>query len=494
MTTALAVAVALMALGALTLRGYNLDQSVVTFHATRHYRSALLARACYYDHATHVPQSAIAVARANREMQPAGEPPLMEWLACGAYLASGHENVLIPRTLASVAWVAGAMPLLWLALRIGSPFAAAIAIALYLFLPYGVVASRNFQPDPLMTLASLWALVALVSHHDHRSISRLFLAAAAVGLAAVIKPMSVFLTIPVLLGLTASRYQSGAGRLAADVRLLALALLPGAVYYGYGALFGTLAQDQMQRRFVPELLMTSFFWQGLITQVARVVTIPLLLAAAVGAAVAHRSPARCLLGSLFAGYAAFAAAFTYHMPTHDYYHLPYIAVVALGVAALVARLEASVGQHVSVAARAGVTVVVCAAIAISGTLAALPRLEAADAPELALSYEEIGELTAHSTKVLFLDPDYGYSLMYHGQLSGDAWPNIDDLAAEEVTGVETLTADARFLLDYADFAPSYFVVTDFASLEASPDLQAMLARRTTVVRKTERYHVYRFVR
>ena len=30
--------------------------------------------------------------------------------------------------------------------------------------------------------------------------------------------------------------------------------------------------------------------------------------------------------------------FTYHMPTHDYYHLPYIAVVALGVSMLFARV------------------------------------------------------------------------------------------------------------------------------------------------------------
>ncbi len=33
-----------------------------------------------------------------------------------------------------------------------------------------------------------------------------------------------------------------------------------------------------------------------------------------------------LLAALWIGYAAFAFAFTYHMPTHDYYHWPYIAV------------------------------------------------------------------------------------------------------------------------------------------------------------------------
>jgi hypothetical protein len=490
--SALPISIAVLFVLALLLRGYRLDQPVVTFHATRHYRSALLARACYYDHAKQIPQWATAVADANRDLQPAGELPLMEWLACGAYLVSGRENVMIPRALASLAWVSGALPLLWLALRVSSVHASAIAVALYLFLPYGVIASRNFQPDPIMTLASLWALVALVRHHDHPSSRRLLLAAAAVAAAAVIKPMSVFLTIPAMCGLSMSRYRSGAGNLASDARLLVLAVLPAAAYYGYGAVFGTLAQDQMRRRFIPELLVSSFFWNGLATQVSRVLTIPLLVAAAIGAAVAHRSPGRWLLWSLFAGYGAFAAAFTYHMPTHDYYHLPYIAVVALGIATLVARIEVEAVNRVSRNVVTGVTMAICTAIVVGGSLRALPRMDVANAPELAATYEEIGELTAHDTRVLFLDLAYGYPLMYHGQLSGDYWPNSDDLAAEEMAGVTALTAEARFMRDYADFGPRYFVVTDLASLDAAPDLQEMLAARTTLVRKTDRYHVYRF--
>src|SRR5688572_844238 len=105
------IAVVVMMLVALVVCARELDQDIVRFHPTRHYRSAVLARACYYDHAAGIPEWAKRVAIANREMQQAGEPPFMEWLACGAYLAIGRENVIIPRSLAVLIWVSGAVPL-----------------------------------------------------------------------------------------------------------------------------------------------------------------------------------------------------------------------------------------------------------------------------------------------------------------------------------------------------------------------------------------------
>ena len=127
-------------------------------------------------------------------------------------------------------------------------------------------------------------------------------------------------------------------------------------------------------------------------------------------------------------------------------------------------------------------------------MAAWPRLHEANAAEFERIYEEIGELTAHDTRALFLDTEYGYALMYHGQISGDSWPNRDDLAAEAIDGRPSVDAETRYLRDYADWGPRYFVITDLGSLEASPDLQDMLERRATPVGITDRYRVYRFKR
>ena len=469
-----AIVLGLLMVAALAIRMPGVDESVVRFHPTRHYRSAVLARACYYDHAAGIAPWAKAVADANRVMQPAGEPEIMEGLACGAYLAIGHENITIPRVLAAIVWVAGAVPLWQIALRVASPAGAILAAAVYLFLPYGIVASRNFQPDPLMTLASLWAILALLRFHDRRDRPRFVIAALLVGIAGLIKPMSVFLTLPVLLIVSRS------------IPLLAASLLLPAMYYGYEAVAGSLVRDQMRMRFEPHLIPTWFFWGGLARMVSRVETLPLLALTCVAAMIARDRLARWVLCALLAGYLGFAIVFTYHMPTHDYYHLPYIAVAALGVAVLAARVAASPPPAAVYALAAG--------IAIAGSVAVWPRLHVADAPAYAQIYEEIGELAEHDTRALFLDTEYGYALMYHGQISGDSWPNRDDLAAEAIDGREAVDAEARYLRDYADWGPRYFVVMDLGSLEASPDLQAMLARRATPVRITDRYHVYRFNR
>lgn len=477
----------MMVLG-LVVRLHEITQPLVRFHPTRHYRSAVLARACYYDYAGGVPGWAKAVADANRGMQQAGEPPLMEWAACGAYLAIGHENIAIPRVLAVVIWISGAIPLWLLAARLASPTAALVAAALHLFLPYAIVASQNFQPDPLMTVATLWALLALVRHHDQPTRSRFVLAGLAVGAAGFIKPMSVFLTLPALGALALMAQDPLRQRVIAAIELAVFGMLAPLIFYGNSALRGSLVQDQMRMRFEPQLMATSFFWGGLSRMIGRVETWPLFVLALAGTAVARDRLARVVLAALFIGYFAFAVAFTYHMPTHDYYHLPYIPVIALGVAVLVARIESVIPRS----ARTPAAAALCAVTAVAGSMAAWPRLEFKDAAAYVDMYREVGELTEHSTHVLFLDPEYGFSMMYHAEVSGDSWPNVDDLAAEAIDGRPAIDAAARFERDYAWAKPTYFVATDLASLGAERDLQAMLAKRTTPVRLTNRYRIYKF--
>ncbi len=464
----------LLLLTGLLIRVTAINQSIVRFHPTRHYRSAMLARACYYDHAGGIPEWARRVANANREMQQAGELPVMEWLACGAYLALGHEDVMIPRVAAAIIWVSGAVPVWLLARRLASARAAPLAVALYLFLPYGIVASRNVQPDPLMTVASLWAIHALIRHHDVPSLSRLTAAAAWIGVAGLVKPMSVFLTVPVALVVT--------GRL----KVLALGLLVPTLYYGYSAVAGSLVRDQMRMRFEPHLLGTAFFWDGLARMVSRVETIPLLVLALAASILATDRVSRLVMAALFAGYAAFAVIFTYHMPTHDYYHLPYIAVVALGVSMLFARVADRLPSMVALT--------LCAGIAVAGSVSARPRLQVENAARFGTMYQEIGELAGHDVKALFLDGEYGFALMYHGEISGDSWPNQDDLAAEAFDGRPVVDAEMRFERDYKAWGPRYFIVTDLASLKASPDLERLLDRRASPIRITDRYRVYRFNR
>jgi hypothetical protein len=488
---ALKIGLAVVLLGAaLTVRLHAIEQPLVTFRAIRHYRSAIIARAFYYHLASGIPQWAIQVADANRSIQQAGEPPIMEWLACAAYLLIGHENVAIPRTMAATAWVLGAIPLFFLARRFGSALGALVACTLYLFLPFGIIASRNFQPDALMTLAALSALVALVRQHEQPTSGRRATAIAMVGLATLIKPMSIFLTLPVLIALHLARLRLAGYR--SLVVTLALCMVPAGLYYGYWAVFGNFVRDQMHMRFVPHLVFTTFFWAGLLKQIRLVFTLPLFLIAVVGVALVRSTCGRVMLAALWVGYAAFAFAFTYHMPTHDYYHWPYIAVVSLGVAVVVSRLEQAAAGRVPTMVMGPLIGLTCVVIAVLGTQSAWPKLYLPYADHELAKYREIGELAHHDQRVLFLDPEYGYPLMYHSEVSGDTWPNQDDLAADAIGGAPAIDANARFVRDYAGFKPHYFVVTDLDSLDAQPDLEAFLAHRADVVHQGHEFHVYRF--
>jgi hypothetical protein len=433
----------------------------------------------------------LLVADANLNIQQAGEPPLMEWLACLTYLVIGHENTAIPRAYAATAWVLGAIPLYFLALRVGSRRGSLIACALYLFLPYGIIASRNFQPDAVMTLASLYALLALVRLYEKPGPERRAAAIALVGLALLIKPMSLFVTIPVLIGLHLTRGQKPRIEAGELIITIAFCFIPAGLYYGYSALFGNFVQDQMRTRFVPHLLVTSFFWGGLLRQVRRVFTWPIFVLALIGSLVAPRL-GRVLMASLWIGYAAFAVAFTYHMPTHDYYHMPYIAVVGLGVAALVSWLEQKLSSRVPGPALEALVLASCVAIAVIGTSTAWPKLEVPGAAAELERYREIGEITDHDTRVLFLDLEYGYPLMYHAEVSGDTWPGMDDLNAEALDRRPAIDANTRFARDYEGFKPHYFVITDLDSLDGQPDLQALLNQRTTLIHKDSHYRIYKF--
>ena len=478
---------------ALAIRWYGVSDPHVAFHAMRHYRSAVIARSCYYDATPAVPDWARAIARANRAIQPAGEPPIMEWVACGAYRLLGHEDLRVPRGLAALSWIVGALPLFLLARRFMATPSALLGVGLYLFLPYAIIATRTFQPDSLMTMCILWAMWGLVRVQESPGAHRLAMAALLSGAAVLVKPMSIFLVLPatVSLGLMGAAGPPAA-RLRRTALLVALGLLPAIAYYGYSLVFGTLGRDQFQTRFVPSLLTTAFFWGGWANKISRVPGVIPFAAAVAGTLLARSASLRRLLLALWAGYAAFAVAFTYHVPTHDYYHLPYIAVTALGAAAAWDRWLKWRPIVVRPWLSAAITASVVVGLTAWGIWRAAPRLTLPGAVALVADYDRIGRATNHSPRILFLDLEYGYPLMYHGQMSGDAWPNTDDLAAEQIDGRRMRTAAERFDEDYADFHPQYFVVTDLHSLRVETDLQELLAARAMLVEETPTYRVYRF--
>lgn len=483
----------LMLVGALGIRMYRAAEPPLNFHATRQYRSLLIARGYYYDHLETKPAWRRQVAQVAKERQGVLEPPVIELLVAWAYRLAGGEAFWIPRMISSLLWLGGGVVFYLVALRMAPAGGALLATGVYLFLPFGVVASRSFQPDPLMVLLVLMAIWLLLRHAERGTAPRLGLAAVAAAAAILVKPVAVF---PVLASFAFLEAGGGGARALLQPRVAAFVLAAGAPtlgFYSWGMLAAGTLRDQARASWLPGLVMDPFFWRGWRANVEDVIGLPLLVVALVGVLVCRAGlPCRLLLG-LWTGYGSFCLAFSYHIATHDYYHLMLIPIVALSLApvtAFMARALQGPDGSIPLARRLGLAGVVVLAL-LWGTMEARARLTARSGLEdQARIAAEIGERVSHSTNTIYLSSDYGLALEYHGYLAGRPWPLLSDLEWERLAGEPPRSAAARFRSEYAPHTLDYFIVVDQREFERQPDLKEFLTQHFPLLVSTDRYRIY----
>ena len=149
----------LLALG-LGIRLFDLNDLPLDFHPTRQLLSALKARGMYYQTLPNVPEQQRDFAIQQWKVRAAIEPEIIERIVAFTYRFTG-EQLWVARIYSSLFWLIGAVFLFLLAREITSVDGALATTAVYLFLPYAVIASRSFQPDPLMVMLIIlfwWAV------------------------------------------------------------------------------------------------------------------------------------------------------------------------------------------------------------------------------------------------------------------------------------------------------------------------------------------------
>ena len=255
-----AAAVVLLLAG-LGLRLVDLHDAPLDFHPTRQLHSALIARGMYAQTAPQYSDWQRQRAAQQQAGQELIEPQIMERLSAWSYSLLGREDLAVPRLLAIFFWTLGGLGLFWLGLDLVGAGGALAALTLYLFLPYGVYASRAFQPDPLMTAAMLWALWALLRWQRKPGWARALAAGALTGLAIYIKLTVIFF----LAGAWIAVLLAGIGlRAALRSRQVwaigALSLLPYLAYHLYGTLGLGLLQGQFSLRFFPAMWLDWTFY------------------------------------------------------------------------------------------------------------------------------------------------------------------------------------------------------------------------------------------
>jgi 4-amino-4-deoxy-L-arabinose transferase-like glycosyltransferase len=426
------------------LRIIGLDQPPMDFFIARQYHGALLARG-FYEWLTIGTMSTLP---------PDGilEPPILELTASLSYLLTGGEHLWVPRLLSVLFWVAGGLFLYLIAKRLLSSNAAVFTVAFYLFVPYGVLASRAFMPDPLMVMLLLASVLAILRYHEEPSARRLIVAALASSLAVFIKPgICLFQLFGAFVSLAVYRRGAFFTKALFSPHLLlfgALSIVPTALYYLYGMFVTGFLRGQARTIVAPDYILEAFFWRGWLHMIEAVAGGAIvLLAALFGALLSRSGTLKALIVGLCGGYFLLGLVFTYHIHTHSYYSLQLIPVVAL----LLGSLWDAVGRWLarpdhSYYRQAAVLILCILAVAVGAVehrktvLDMAQRIRGenfqrqsvvqaltADYDARTAVYREIGEATDHSRRTLYVAPALGYPLLYHGRLDGAYWPATDDV-------------------------------------------------------------------
>lgn len=488
------------------------------FHPTRQFQTAIAAQAKYWRWVESPPAWAGDVARAALAPAQQKEPRVMETLAAVAWRLGGGVQLWVPRLIAALFWVAGALVLHRLTVRLYGARGALLAPACFLFFPFAVHLGRAIMPEPLMTLLLLAALNGIVSHAQRPTRQRLLIAAGLSALAVLAKLVAAFPLWGAFLAVSLrSTSIRGLLRDAHTQAFLTISVLPAAAYYGIVTVSSPTLRGIARSNFLPHLWVTGFFWEGWLTQVGRITGLVPFGLAVVAFLLLRDRLARSLLLGLSGGYVVYGLALTYSTATHDYYGVALFVTVMIALGRLGPPVAAALAGAAGRPARAVALAAVLAGAVVVGLLAATavaPRLLPEKnrtrlaplaavacgnqltswAPPVPAGLAEravaIGETVEHSTRTIFLAWEYGAPLCFFGGLAGTYWPDERDVWAHGLRGVPPLAAAERFARRYERLGAEFFIVEDMAKWKRQPDLQALLRGRFPVVAERPDFVVF----
>ncbi len=446
--------------------------------------SAAIARADYYKTNSAISDEQRLLAAETAP--PYIEPPIMEAIAVGIYRLVGHEILWFPRLLASIFWTLGGVFIYLIArwLYSSNSASALFAVTIYLFIPYAIAVGRIFMPEPLMILALLISVYALLRYHKQPSRQNLRWAMLASAFAIFVKINNVFLVETVFLALAAQRH--GLRKALTNRQtlvFLALSVLPAGLYYGYGLFVARFLQGQTGGRFILGYWFTLDYWRGWLTQIIAVLGLVLPIFVVQGVITLRRGTPRTVLLGLWLGYAAFGFVFNYHISTHDYYNVYLIPLGALTVANVAEYLFFRYTTR-QTAFRVGIAFTI---VVLVINVAFSIFTQATDLNQRAADAQAIGKLVGHTASVMSLTDEYGVVLSYYGEFRVTYWLSEGDLRLAALSGKPASDLETR-LKDLSRY--DYFVITSFTELARQPELDRYLTTHYARLATTTTYVVF----
>ena len=463
-------------LAGLGVRLIDLDDLPLDFAATRQLHSFIMARGLFYELDTPItraiPEDIRQFAITTGRSEPLIEPPVMEYLSAYIYAVIGKESMLVPRLLSIAFWIVGGIPLFLLMRKITTLNGAFISLALYLFNPFAIVASRSFQPDPLMIMLILWALYFQFKWMEDDKVASAIFAGIFTGLAVLIKTPAVFFVGIPMIGVVLLK---GLKKSLRDWRVYlvaAISLLPAVIYTALSATVGGNAGAIFGARWVPALFSDPKWYLNWLMLARLVVGFFPIVISLLGFFLIQDRKYQALYFCMWLGYLLYGFMFAYHIYTHNYYHLPLIPVVAMGFGViggeLFSRLES---KNLSRFFRLLVLLLFLFAIGLNVMKARGEMLGKSYRHE-AKYWKELGEKIGQNANTIALTHDYGYRINYWGFVQPTLWPTQGDMTVKKLIGSTDPEFEALFKMRTE--GKDYFLVTLLGDFESQADLHQYL--------------------
>ncbi len=469
------------------IRIFDLTDPPLDFHPTRQLRSAILARSFFYqwdaDADPKLRETAVNLGNALEVY----EPPILESLTAAVYLAMGQENWWVARVLNAFFWSIGGLALFWIARRYTGFYASLIGLAFYICLPFSIIASRSFQPDPWMVMWLLLAMAGLLRWMDTGRWIDAIVAGLLAGMAILVKMITVFPLVfmwgAVILTQIDSpaRYKNTRFYTAAG-----LAALPSVIFYIVN--LGNRSSDFFSFWSVAlsHLVLESNFYADWLVMIHNQFALTNILIAILGTIIAKRELKALLVGG-WIGYFIYGLFFPYQMVTHEYYHLMLIPLIGLSLTpAAEAVISLISPQHRFWRALAVVVIVCACGYCLYVGRSVLIARSYANEPA---AWQKIGEAIPADGKVVALTSEYGNRLMYYGWRGiAGYWPASNDLRLFTMAGSAPTDFEGYFKEKTAGM--DYFLVTMFSELDAQPGLKNTLEEKYPILSEGDGYILY----
>ncbi len=467
---------AFLAVAGLLILGFGLRMINLTNppldRAERQLRGAIIARGMYYQMQPNADpakrQAAIVMWRSLEVF----EPPIFERLMAVSYLIVGSEVLWLSRVYASLAWILGGLALYALARRMTSTSGGLFALAFYLILPTAVPISRTFQPDPLMVMGMIVAAYAAYRWAETPSWRWAVLTGIGAGLAVLLKGFAALPTGVMLVGVVGSGFGFRRGLRDRQVWLVAaLSVTIPASYYLLQTGGGVRGYIGFWTVSLGRLLLSPRFYTGWVSVIGSLMDLTAFFASLVGLVLLTRVGRALALGLLI-GYLVYGVLVPWQISTHDYYTLPLVPIVALGLAPFADFVARRLWQGPARWRGLGIALIIGAV----GYTALIARNLVAATPDYRLepiAWRQIGEALPTDGATIALTHEYGYRLMYYGWRQVATWPTTLDQGLTLARGGNLSSDFAQYFVQ-TTHGYRYFLVTLFGELNAQPKLKAML--------------------